>query len=123
MPTATVQESKYLNHSHPDAFVDWEKREPAFGCTKECPRCKGYGGWNLALNQYGMPAGYANTPFNRNRYMHFRCMCSHCQGWGYVAPEETCAGHDWAFVQNLGRCYNRYECKHCGQMSDVDSSD
>jgi hypothetical protein len=31
--------------------------------------------------------------------------------------------HDWKFVENLGRCYNRYKCSKCGRQWDIDSSD
>ena len=112
----------YMDHTHPDAFVDWVKQEPAYGATVECPRCKGFGGWNLQLNAYSLH-GKEDTPANRHTYSHFRGICEHCNGWGYVSPEEKCQGHDWEFHSNLGRCYNRYQCIHCGKFSDVDSSD
>jgi len=112
----------YMDHTHPDAFVDWVHKEPAYGCTKECPRCKGFGGWNLLLNSYPLH-GKEDTPENRHLFSHFRAMCSHCNGWGYVSPAETCTGHDWKWIQNLGRCFNRYECIHCKKTSDVDSGD
>jgi DnaJ-class molecular chaperone len=112
-----------MDHTHPDAFVDWDHKEPAYGCTKECPRCKGFGGWNLQINSYKMPANTADTPENRHKFVHFRAMCSHCNGWGYVSPNETCPGHEWTFEKNLGRCYNRYRCTVCGAQSDVDSGD
>jgi len=114
---------KYMDHTHPDAFVDWAKRSPEYGMTKECPRCKGYGGWNLQLNAYKLREGMADTQDTRHLFCHFRQHCGTCNGWGYVHPNMNCTGHDWVFVQNLGRCYNRYKCKHCDAISDVDSSD
>lgn len=103
--------SNYLDHTHPDAFVDWKHLEapnPTF--SKECPRCKGFGGWNLKMNSYGIGK-------------HLQCQCSHCNGWGYVSSAETCEGHEWVFEENLGRCYNRYRCLKCGKKTNVDSGD
>jgi len=119
----TYTPTKYMDHTHPDAFVDHERMQPAYGCTVECPRCKGFGGWNLQLNAYGLPAGEADTPENRKKFVHFRAICGHCNGWGFVSPEETCQGHDWKWIKNVGNCLNRYECIHCKKTSDVDSSD
>ena len=118
----TYKQTPYMDHTHPDAFLDWPKRSPEYGATKECPRCKGHGGWNLLLNAYNMH-GMEDTAENRHKFAHFRQMCGHCYGWGYVAPEEDCPGHDWKHVATIGRCLNRYECIHCQQISDVDSSD
>ena len=114
---------RYMDQNHPDAFLDYPGiKKPEYGHTKLCPKCKGHGGWNLRLNAYSLH-NYPNTAENRHRYSHFKCMCSHCSGWGYVLPTETCPGHEWQFLQNLGRCYNRYKCLICGKTSDVDSSD
>jgi hypothetical protein len=116
--------SEYLSPTDTGAFDDWVRREPesAYGMSKECPVCRGYGGWNLALNAYPLH-DYADTPENRHRYSHFRACCSHCNGWGYVHDSEMCSGHEWKFDRNLGRCYNRYRCIRCDKVSDVDSSD
>lgn len=114
---------EYIDQNHPDAFVDFPgKREPAYGMTKECPVCKGYGGWNLELNAYSLH-NEPDTPENRHRYSHFRASCSHCNGWGYVAPEENCTGHKWIHVRNEGRCLNRYRCIVCNKETVLDSSD
>jgi len=118
----------YMDQNHPDAFVDYPGKMErdsvmtSLGYTKECPVCKGYGGWNLELNAYKLH-DYEDTAENRHRYSHFRANCGHCNGWGVVSPEEQCSGHEWKRVKNLGNCYNRYECIHCGQQQDVDSSD
>lgn len=113
---------KYLDSTSPDAFVDWVKRSPWLFLSKECPVCKGYGGWNLQLNAYSLH-DKPDTPENRHLYSHFRCVCSTCYGHGYVREDMTCTGHEWQFVQNLGRCYNQYKCVKCGQLDNVDSSD
>ena len=113
----------YLEPTDPGAFDDWMKREPWLMYTKECPRCKGHGGWNLTLNAYKLHPGVADTPSNRHLYSHFRTVCGHCNGHGYIHPENTCPGHEWVFKENLGRCYNRYRCIHCTAVSDWDSGD
>ena len=112
----------YLDHTHPDAFIDWTHREPAHGITKECPVCKGFGGWNLKMNDYHLPAGAEDTAENRHKFVHFCAGCNHCNGWGYVSPKEMCDGHEWSFKENLGNCYNRYICTKCEKTWDVDSS-
>ena len=114
---------KYLNPTDPGAFDDWTLKKPSPAFKKVCPRCSGYGGWNLTLNAYGLHPGMEDTQENRHRFSHFRAMCDHCSGWGYVHESNQCAGHEWKFVENLGRCYNRYECINCHVTSDVDSGD
>lgn len=113
---------KYMDHTHPDAFVDHPKLEPKYGATVECPRCKGHGGWNLELNAYSLH-DKEDTAENRHKFSHFRACCNHCNGWGYVSPKETCPGHEWKHVRNLGRCYDQYQCTVCEAISNVDSSD
>lgn len=125
---------KYLTPKDDGAFVDFPKKEIEHyyglaGYTKECPRCKGHGGWNLQLNAYPLHS-YENTAENRHRYAHYRSMCDICNGWGYIHQNQNslnsdCVenGHVWSFVQNLGRCYNRYKCLTCGIHQEVDSSD
>ena len=121
---------KYMDHKHPDAFVDFAPpKAPSdlmlkMGYNKVCPMCKGHGGWNLRLNAYRMPDGYEGNPYNRNRYCHFRASCGHCSGWGYVSPEEPCEGHEWARV--AGASYmgmSKYVCIHCEKEACRDSSD
>lgn len=113
----------YMDHTHPDAFLDFVLREPYARDTKLCPVCHGYGGWNLRLNAYRLPEGLPDTAENRHKYVHFRQSCGTCNGWGYVHKDMNCSGHEWKFVQNLGRCYNRYRCTKCDTVNDVDSSD
>ncbi len=114
--------SEYLTYDHPDAFVDFPKREPYGAFTRECSVCKGHGGWNLRLNAYPLH-NHPNTPENRHRYSHFKAQCSNCRGYGYVLPDQGDHAHEWVYHSNLGRCYNRYVCKTCGAFNDVDSSD
>lgn len=114
-----------MDHTHPDAFLDWP--EPSTNSdseiyTKPCPLCKAHGGWNLKLNAYSLH-GLENTSENRHKYSHFRACCSHCSGYGFVRKDETCNGHEWSHDANLGRCYNRYVCIHCGIKTEIDSSD
>lgn len=116
---------KYLTPQSPDAFLDFPgKKSPdvKYNLTKICPVCTGYGGWNLKINAYPLHQ-YENTPENRHNYSHFRAMCSHCYGHGYVEEKENCDGHNWVFSKNLGKCYNQYKCSKCGKINNVDSSD
>ena len=123
MTTYACKPTPYLTPEDQHAFLDWTHLSPVYDRTKECPVCKGFGGWNLRVNAYSMPPGYADTAENRHQQVHFRTMCGHCNGNGYVTPEESCKGHKWSFLKNLGNCYNRYKCVHCVKTEDVDSSD
>jgi len=116
--------SDFLTPDHPDAFLDHPRKEPWLNYTVECPRCRGHGGWNLSINSYNLH-GKPDTPENRHRYSHFRKICDHCGGHGYVSKETAakCSGHEWKFLQNLGRGYDQYKCIHCGQINAYDSSD
>lgn len=114
--------SYFMDHMHPDAFVDFEVRSPEYGMTKMCPRCQGHGGWNLKLNAYRLPEGAENTPFNRNRYVHFHTLCGNCHGYGYVHESQTCV-HDWEYSRGVGKCLTEYKCVHCGKLQVIDSSD
>jgi hypothetical protein len=43
-----------------------------------------------------------------------------------LAYKEECpkgGKHEWVETKNLGRCYNQYECKKCGSIHKIDSSD
>lgn len=113
---------KSMDHTHPDAFVDWPMKEPSYMGNVMCPKCKGHGGWNLNLNCYPLH-GKEDTPENRHRYSHFRAMCGLCWGYGWGTEERFKCDHDWVFEQNLGRCYNRYRCASCSATWDCDSSD
>ena len=114
--------SYFMDHMHPDAFVDFSVRSPEYGMTKMCPRCQGHGGWNLKLNAYRLPEGAENTPFNRNRYVHFHTLCGNCNGYGYVHESQTCV-HDWEYSRGVGKCLTEYKCVHCGKLQVIDSSD
>jgi len=114
---------KYFGPNDPEAFVDYDGKKPPIKDFKECPVCKGYGGWNLQLNAYPLRPRLENNSINRHFYSHQKCNCNHCNGWGYVSQEITCDSHEWKFEKNLGRCYNRYKCAKCGLTKDVDSSD
>lgn len=120
----------YLTPEHPQAFFEFPAKElpgdryPEMApYNTECPQCKGHGGWNLRLNAYKLPAGYADTVENRHKYVHFQMHCNHCNGWGYVKPEDANHVHDWQHVKNLGRCLNLYKCSICQKEWEVDSSD
>lgn len=114
--------NKYMDHTHPQAFLDWPKRDPSSSGEVVCPKCKGHGGWNLQLNAYPL-WDKEDTAENRHTFAHFRSMCGMCNGWGWGAAESFVCDHNWTFEQNLGKCYNRYRCTHCNVRQDVDSSD
>ena len=128
----------FLTVDHPDAFVDFPiKAMPRDRASEgvardtdprtfQCPKCKGHGGWNLALNCYplvGKNYSYPDTPEGRHERAHFRAGCSHCNGWGWVEEKDATHIHDMQHVAELGRCLNRYRCSICGKLEDVDSSD
>ena len=123
----------YLEHDHPDAFLDYPETRSdnvlrmakEIGLTKECPICKGHGGWNLRLNAYPLH-DREDTPENRHKFSHFKSSCGQCNGWGYVDPnslDAICPEHEWVHLGSTGRCLHLYECKHCGKQHEVDSSD
>jgi len=116
----------YLDTTDKDAFVDFPgKLRPSSAYpsrSSECPKCKGYGGWNLKLNAYPLHNLEDNAE-NRHKFSHFRQGCYHCSGWGWVREEDANHVHDWDFVSNLGNCLNLYECNICGKTWQVDSSD
>lgn len=118
---------EYLESTDENAFLDFPgKKDKAkasqFGYTEECPRCKGYGGWNLRVNAYGVPKGLEDSPENRHKYSHFRCTCNNCFGWGYVKKEESDHIHEWGLIENLGNCLNKYGCSICHKTIELDSS-
>ena len=103
-------------------FTDMDKKKPHCKDQEACPKCKGYGGWNLQLNAYGQGK-------------HFRMFCCQCWGHGYVdkdSKDATCI-HDFheisaeearnKGVHHFGRCYHVSECSKCGKLISYDSSD
>lgn len=91
-----------------------------------CPCCHGKGMWEREL-----------TPLERS-YPHNKgkttvaVKCNNCGGqyMYYSAPtgkvllrnDGTPCTHEYQGIQ-LGRCWYRLTCKHCGDNYDVDSSD
>ncbi len=121
--TYTYVPETYLEPTDPGAFDDWPEVNVRFiKGYKLCHVCKGHGGWNLRLNAYPLH-GRDDTPENRHTFSHFRCCCSHCNGWKQVRADENCQGHEWKHIATTGRCLNLYECIHCGKKHEVDSSD
>ena len=114
-------ENKYIEPTDHDAFIDWAKKEPTEWAPIECPKCHGYGGWNLRLNAYNL-RDKENTPENRHLFSHFRCHCGQCNGHGFVRLEDSGHVHDWKWVRNTGNCLKLHECSVCGKQWEVDSS-
>lgn len=122
--------SPYLTPDSPEAFLDFGR--PKFDeedvetneqrKIKECPVCRGYGGWNLRTFAYKLPKGMEDNEENRHKHVHFRANCSHCDGWGFVDISENCPGHKWGNRKNIGNCLNVYTCELCGKKWEVDSS-
>jgi hypothetical protein len=115
----------YLERTDPEALVDYPPADPIaaaeIGMTELCPKCKGYGGWNLRLNAYPLHQ-YEDTPENRHKFSHFTASCDHCVGWGYVRPEDSDHVHEWKRIRSLGNCLHLDECQVCGKQWQVDSS-
>jgi RecJ-like exonuclease len=119
------EQFKYTGPDHPDAFVDYplapKPHYEGMFTDEPCPRCKGHGGWNLQVNAYSLH-GKEDTPENRHLFAHFRAMCGSCNGWGYMRVGQTCA-HEWGSPRTVGRCLTEWTCVHCGEKTQVDSSD
>lgn len=131
--------TQYITPEHPDAFVDFPGKKPKENWNykgqelAECPKCYGYGGWNLTLNAYRLPPAYEDTPENRHRFVHFQAACFNCHGWGWMPAEETDHIHDFKEisreaaeqrgVNHYGMCYHVYVCSVCDKVKSVDSSD
>lgn len=126
--------SAYLTPADADAYVDhptpadnlakWRKWNAKTPDPHVCPKCKGYGGHNLRVNDYPLPAGMENTAENRHKYCHFRQSCMQCGGWGYVTDrrDADCA-HEFDHGKKVGNCLYDYTCKKCGRVYQIDSSD
>lgn len=79
-----------------------------------CPKCHGYGGWNLTLNAYGPGK-------------HFQASCSQCWGWGWVkagTSDVTCL-HSFKEIapDQPFRCWHTIRCEACGETRSYSSDD
>lgn len=102
-------------------FTDIVKKEKnKYNCgNTECPKCHGYGGWNLRIDAYG-------------KGKHFQCFCNQCWGYGYVKEEDAKCIHDFKELtseecinKGLPRLYMHdhvIECTKCGRRRSYDSS-
>lgn len=116
----------YLEPTDPGAFVDHPRQDPQraaniLGATILCPRCQGYGGWNLQTNAYALH-GREDTAENRHRFAHFRAHCVQCNGWGYVTKADADHVHQWVRVEAIGNCLHLERCAVCGREHQVDTS-
>lgn len=112
--------TEYLKPTDENAFLDWDKKKIPKD-KKECPQCKGHGGWNLKINAYPLYKK-RNTKKNRHLFSHFRASCDCCNGWGYVEKSLDHI-HKWKKNRNLGNCLNLYTCEICKEDWIIDSSD
>jgi hypothetical protein len=119
--------------------------------TVECPKCHGYGGWNLRLNAYPGTCSCEHEWHQHTRHAsgaqkckypgcgcadfestrtpeqrHFRAFCFQCHGWGWVQPglDADCL-HEFKEIapDQPWRCWHTYKCEKCGKTKSVDSSD
>lgn len=102
----------YLTPNDPDAFLGWIQKENRGNYKATCPQCKGYGGWNLKLNEY---------PRQPPPHCHFRSACTNCNGVGYVDDDSHI--HKWKYIGTFGRCYEQYQCLLCPATMMNDSTD
>lgn len=120
---------EFLKPSDKDAYLDFPPLNLVLKDNeKMCPVCEGHGGWNLEIFAYYksmLRNGMEDNAENRHRNAHFRCSCSHCNGWGKVEMSEMCPGHIWEHYSKheYFRCLNTYKCTLCGKLWEVDSSD
>ena len=115
----------HVDHPTPaDQLAQWRKWHPTIPDPAVCPKCNGYGGHNLRVNDYPLPPGTENTAANRHKHCHFRQSCMQCSGCGYVADARDAAcAHEFAHEKNVGNCLNDYRCSKCGRVYQIDSSD
>ena len=110
--------SNYMAYDDPQAHIDMVQKPMPEKHPKSrlndpvlCPKCQGYGGWHLKLNDFG-PG------------IHLNAACNQCNGWGWVPRESldaTCV-HDWT-EKTLRMFVHKWTCSKCGHTKIVDSSD
>jgi hypothetical protein len=93
-----------------------------------CPICTGTGHMPCpdSLRKYGVASGWYGY-----RAEDDTVRCTNCggqyQGGGPTGkvrqrPDMFPCVHEYVGA-NIGRCYNKYTCKHCGDSYTIDSSD
>lgn len=89
-----------------------------------CPKCHGYGGWNLKLHAY--PPVYVQCTSEPPIRQHFQAACGQCWGWGWVTPgpDADCV-HTYQEIapDQPWRCWHTIQCTACGRTRSYDSSD
>ena len=122
--------TRSLEPGDPGSFDDWppvlldQLREMShrYGYTKLCHICRGHGGWNIVLNQHPLH-DMPNTAHHRHLFAHRRTKCSHCNGWGWLHPDDNCPRHQWEKIGSRGRLLHIYRCTDCGAELEIDTSD
>jgi len=91
-------------------------------CT--CPVCQGTGRRPAGDYRYkAVTWGYdPETDTLPCRNCGGQTMGGQPTGKTFIRDDGTPCVHEYTTL-SLGRCYNRYTCKHCGYAYDIDSGD
>lgn len=95
-------------------------------CT--CPVCDGTGRMPTPdnLRGYGERFGWYGYSHDDDKVTCNNCggqtMSGHPTGKSRLREDGTPCIHE-VVSTNLGRCFNRYTCKHCGYSYDIDCGD
>ena len=87
-----------------------------------CPKCQGYGGWNLKVDCYGGRYKGEIVPELR----HFQSSCNQCWGYGWVKKGSLSAKciHKWVHSRaGKWNCTHYEKCSECGTEVFIDSGD
>ena len=126
----TQKQPTYLEPGDPNSFKDMEIKpnpgdryaEDAAVDYQSCPKCQGYGGWNLKVDCYGGRYKGEIVPELR----HFQASCSQCWGYGWVkkgSPSSKCI-HKWVHSRaGKWNCTHYEKCSECGTEVFIDSGD
>lgn len=94
-----------LSSTDKDAYLDFPPLNLVLKDNeKMCPVCEGHGGWNLEIFAYYksmLRNGMEDNSENRHRNAHFRCVCSHCNGWGKLRWKKCAPAISGNTIQNM----------------------
>jgi hypothetical protein len=109
----------FMDENHYDDFTDFPGiKDKSNDCI--CPKCKGFGGWNLILNAYPLH-GKPDTKENRHLYTAYKAICGQCNGFGWVSKDNMKCIHEWAFSHQ--DVYDRVvKCIYCNKKQVTQDS-